>query len=116
MMEEWEYRELIEAVQETYKEFLKRENGDTRKVTARLSDYFYNMGKTEDLIILTVIGEIVLTHEDVFIGLEKRVRSELGAFRAEEYAHELTREELQDLSDRIRNVLQGIEHVKIREN
>ena len=76
-MKDWEYDEIFDAIQETYKELLDKGRG-YRYAIAKLTDEFDNLGKVEDFIVDTAIGEIAITHEQVFVGCIRGITERLG--------------------------------------
>ncbi|EMY4798379.1 TPA: hypothetical protein QCW96_005596 [Bacillus pacificus] len=114
-MKDWEYNELFEAIQETYKELLDEDRG-YKYAIAKLSDEFDNLGKIEDVIVDTVIGEIAIGHDKVFIGLIEGITRRLSKFKDIDASNELTKEEIADLTNRIEKVLVGLSKVEIDYN
>ncbi|ABK85283.1 TPA: hypothetical protein QCR36_001285 [Bacillus cereus] len=114
-MKDWEYNELFEAIQETYKELLDEARG-YKYAIAKLSDEFDNLGKIEDVIVDTAIGEIAIGHDKVFIGLIEGITRRLSKFNPQEAGDELTLEEIKDLSRRINKVIEGLKNVEVDYN
>jgi len=110
-MKDWEYNELFYAIREAYEELLDEERGD-RYAIAKLADEFDNVGKIEDVIVDTAIGEIAVNHHMVFVGRIKGITKRLSMFNLQEAEGELTVEEIKDLSIRINNVIEGLKNVK----
>jgi len=114
-MKDWEDNEIFDAIQETYKELLDEGRG-YRYAIAKLTDEFDNLGKVEDFIVDTAIGEIAITHEQVFVGRISGITERLGEFNQKEAEDALTLEEIKDLSRQINKVIEGLEHVKADHN
>ncbi|MTH55005.1 hypothetical protein GKZ89_16500 [Bacillus mangrovi] len=114
-MEDWEYNELFEAVQETYQDLLD-ENRGYRYALAKLADEFDNLGQIEDYIVDTAIGEIAITHGKVFIGRIEGITNRLKKFSPEKAENQLTSEELEDLEVRINKVVEGLKRVDVDYN
>lgn len=114
-MKDWEYNELFDVIQETYEEFLETGRG-YRYAIARLADEFDRLGKIEDVIADTAIGEIAITHEKVFIGCIEGITRRLSMFNPQEAEGELTEEEIKDLSRRIAKVIEGLKKVEVDYN
>lgn len=114
-MRNWEYNELFNAIQETYEELLD-EKRRYRYAIARLADEFDNLGKIEDLIVDTAIGEIAIGHEKVYGGRIEGITKRLSLFSPQEVEGELTFEEIKDLSMRINKVIEGLKSVEIDYN
>ncbi|MDM5186405.1 Imm3 family immunity protein [Bacillus sp. DX4.1] len=114
-MENWEYNELFEDIKEAYNDFLILNRG-YRYAIARAADEYINLGKIEDVIADTAVGEILLTHDKVFIGYIKGITKRLSKFNPLDAVGELTQEEIRDLSNRIHKVLEGLEKVEIDYN
>ena len=114
-MENWEYNELIEAVQEVYEELLDEDRGH-RYAIARLSEEFDRMGKMEDVIVDTVIGEIAIKNEAVFVGIIAGITRRLSLFNQSDYEGELSTEEMDNLMKRISKVIVGLKNVTIDYN
>lgn len=66
-MEDWEYDELFEAINEDYNDFLILNRGHEYAIARTFIEYI-NLGRIEDFIVDTAIGEILITHDKVFIG------------------------------------------------
>ncbi|MGG0386269.1 Imm3 family immunity protein [Priestia filamentosa] len=114
-MENWEYDELFHTIKEFYEEFIE-ENRGYRYAAARLANEFDNLGKVEDVIADTAIGEIVMTHEKVFVGTVEGITKRLSSFPLEEAIGELSLGEVKDLSQRIERVLKGLREVTVDYN
>lgn len=117
-MEDWKYVELLNAVYETYEDFVARKLS-YKLAFARTSYEFEtvcNEGKTERLLVYTALGEIALTNEKVFIGAIDAIKKELTNANFDDLQHDLTPEEIDDLSKRIDHVLKGLESVQIDYN
>lgn len=111
-MKDWEYNELFHAIQEAYKELLDEDRGYGYAI-AKLADEFDNLGKIEDVIVDTAIGEIAVSHNIVFVGRIEGITKRLNMFNPQEAEDELTLEEIKDLSRRINNVIEGLKNVKV---
>ncbi|WP_283750447.1 Imm3 family immunity protein [Bacillus cereus] len=111
-MKNWEYNELFNAIQEAYEELLDEERG-YRYAIAKLADEFDNLGKIEDVIVDTAIGEIAVDHNIVFVGRIEGIIKRLSMLNPQEAEGELTVEEIKDLSRRINNVIEGLKNIKI---
>ncbi|PFU01750.1 Imm3 family immunity protein [Bacillus thuringiensis] len=114
-MKDWEYNELFDAIQETYEELLDEDRG-YRYAIAKLADEFDNLGKIEDVIVDTAIGEIAIGHEKVFVGRIEGITKRLSMFSPQEAGDELTLEEIKDLSRRINKVIEGLKNVEVDYN
>jgi immunity protein Imm3 of predicted polymorphic toxin system len=114
-MKDWEYNELFGAIQETYEELLDEDKG-YRYAIAKLAEEFDNLGKIEDIIVDTAIGEIAIGHEKVFIGRIEGIIKRLSMFNPQEAGDELTLEEIKDLSRRINKVIEGLKNVEVDYN
>jgi Flp pilus assembly CpaF family ATPase len=115
LVKDWEYNELFDAIQETYEELLDEDRG-YRYAIAKLADEFDNLGKIEDVIVDTAIGEIAIGHEKVFIGRIEGIIKRLSMFNPQEAGDELTLEEIKDLSRRINKVIEGLKNVEVDYN
>ncbi|MED4452068.1 Imm3 family immunity protein [Metabacillus fastidiosus] len=114
-MEHWEYSELFETIHEVYEEFLTENRGHKHAI-ARLVDDFSNLGKVEDIIVDVAIGEIVVTHDKVFIGYVENITKRLSMFNLQEVEGELTKEEINDLLKRINKVIDGLKNAEVDYN
>ena len=114
-MKYWEYNEIFNAIQETYEELLDEGRG-YRYAIAKLTDEFDNLGKVEDFIVDTAIGEIAITHKQVFVGRIRGITGRLGKFNPKEAEDELTLDEIKNLLTRINIVIEGLKHVKVDYN
>ncbi|MCY9027178.1 Imm3 family immunity protein [Priestia megaterium] len=114
-MEDWEYNEIFVAIQDTYEELLDEGRG-YRYAIAKLADEFNNLGKVEDFIVDTAIGEIAISHDQVFVGRIRGITERLGGFNQKEAEDALTLEEIKDLSRRINKIIEGLERVKADHN
>ncbi|PFD97133.1 hypothetical protein COE15_08655 [Bacillus cereus] len=112
-MEDWEYNELIEAVKEVYDNMLNEDRG-YKYATARTFYEFEtvcNEGETENLLVHLAIGEIIVTHPKVFVGVVDTIKKELGNIDRKELEKELVSEEVEDLLTRISNVNHKLKNV-----
>ncbi|RDZ17778.1 hypothetical protein C3744_02475 [Priestia megaterium] len=75
----WEYNEIFDAIQEMYEELLDEGRG-YRYAIAKLADEFGNLGKVEDFIVDTAIGEIAISHDQVFVGRIRGITERLRKF------------------------------------
>ena len=114
-MKHWEYNELFGAVQETYEELLDEKRG-YRYAVAKLADEFDNLGKIEDIIVDTAIGEIIISHDKVYIGRIEGITKRLSMFNPQDAEDELTLQEIKDLSRRINKVIDGLNNVEVDYN
>ncbi|WP_243523085.1 Imm3 family immunity protein [Bacillus pseudomycoides] len=114
-MENWEYNELFETINEAYNDFLTLDRGQ-KDAIARTSYEYINLGEIEDVIVDTAIGEILLTHDKVFIRYIEGITKRLSKFNPLDAMGELTQEEIRDLSNRIHKVLESLEEVEIDYN
>ncbi|MGE7118912.1 Imm3 family immunity protein [Peribacillus sp. NPDC046944] len=114
-MKDWEYNELFEAIQETYEELLEEDRG-YRYAIAKLAEEFDNLGMIEDVIVDTAIGEIAIKHDKVFVGRIEGITRRLSTFNHLNVDDELTKEELNDLSNRIKKVIDGLRNVEVDNN
>ncbi|MEC3606116.1 Imm3 family immunity protein [Bacillus glycinifermentans] len=114
-MEDWTYDELFETIQEMYKEFLSQNRGH-RYAIARIVDDFHNLGELEDIIVDVAIGEILITHDKVFIGYIESIIKNLSMFNAQDAKGELASEEIKDLSRRIDKVIKGLKNAEVDYN
>ena len=114
-MKDWEYNELFDAIQESYEELLDEDRG-YRYAIAKLADEFDNLGKIEDVIVDTAIGEIAIGHDKVFVGRIEVITKRLSMFNPQEAEDELTLEEIKDLSRRINKVIDGLKNVEVDYN
>ncbi|HZH62703.1 MAG TPA: Imm3 family immunity protein [Metabacillus sp.] len=114
-MKDWEYNELFEAIQETYEELLDEDRG-YRYAIAKLADEFDNLGKIEDIIVDTAIGEILIRHGKGFVGRIEGITKRLSKFNQKEAQDDLEIEEINDLSSRINKVIEGLKNVEVDYN
>ncbi|MEV5115325.1 Imm3 family immunity protein [Peribacillus frigoritolerans] len=114
-MKGWEYNELFDAIQETYEELLDEDRGYRYAIT-KLADEFDNLGKIEDVIVDTAIGEITIGHEKVFVGRIEGITKRLSMFNPQEAEDELTLDEIKDLSRRINKVIEGLRNAEVDYN
>lgn len=114
-MENWAYNELFDAIKETYVELLD-EGRSHRYALAKVADEFDNLGKIEDFIVDTAIGEIAISHDSVFVGRIEGVTKRLSRFNPKEAESELTLEEVKDLRIRINKVIEGLNEVEVDQN
>ena len=115
LVEYWGYNELFEAIKEDYNDFLSLNRG-YREAIARLVDEYWNLGEIEDVVRDAAIGEILITHDKVFVGTAERITKCLNMSNPLDAEEELTKEEIADLSNRIKKVLEGLKKVKIDYN
>ena len=115
LVKDWEYNELFDAIQETYEELLDEDRG-YRYAIAKLADEFDKLGKIEDVIVDTAIGEIAIGHEKVFVGRIEGITKRLSMFNPQEAEDELTLEEIKDLSRRINKAIEGLRNAEVDYN
>jgi len=115
LVKDWEYNELFDAIQETYEELLDEDRG-YRYAIAKLADEFDRLGKIEDVIVDTAIGEIAIGHEKVFVGRIEGITKRLSMFNPQEAEDELTLEEIKDLSRRINKAIEGLRNAEVDYN
>jgi hypothetical protein len=114
-LESWEYNELVEAINEDYNKYVKLNRGLEYAIARTVNDYM-NMERVEDFIVDTVIGEILLSKNKVFIGYVEGIKKRLSMFEDLDVTSELTHEEIADLTTRIEKVLDGLSKVEIDYN
>jgi Flp pilus assembly CpaF family ATPase len=114
-MKDWEYNVLFEAIQETYEELLEEGRG-YRYAISKLADEFDNLGKIEDVIVDTAIGEIAIKHDKVFVGRIEGITKRLSMFNPLNEEGELTKDEVNDLSNRINKVKDSLRNVEVDYN
>ena len=114
-MEDWEYNEIFEAIREDYSDYLKLNKGHQYAIARTINDYI-NLGKVEDFIVDTAVGELLLFKDKIFDGYVEGITRRLSMFKDIEGTNELTQEEREDLANRIENVLDGLSKVKIDYN
>lgn len=114
-MKDWEYNVLFEAIQETYEELLEEGRG-YRYAISKLADEFDNLGKIEDVIVDTAIGEIAIKHDKVFVGRIEGITKRLSMFNPLNEEGELTKDEVNDLSNRINKVIDSLRNVEVDYN
>ncbi|MDP5275909.1 Imm3 family immunity protein [Chengkuizengella axinellae] len=114
-MENWDYNELINVINEAYIDFINEGRGYKHAV-ARLVDEFNNLGEIEDFIVDTAIGEILITHKKVFVNTLNRIRKNISSFNHDKAKGELTLEEVANLCRRMEKVLEGLDKVEIDYN
>lgn len=114
-MRDWKYDELLNAVKETYDDFIKEDRNDRLAVAKTFYEFetVCNEGKTENLLVHVALGEIIRTHEKVFVGNYEAIKKELETVDVNQFQNELTSEEMKDLLNRIKKVLDDIENVQI---
>ena len=114
-MEDWEYNEIFEAINEDYNDYLKLNRGHDYAIARTVNEYI-NVGKVEDFIVDTAVGEILLSKNKVFIGYVEGITKRLSMFKDLDVTNELTQEEIADLTNRIEKVLDGLSKVEIDYN
>lgn len=114
-MENWAYDEWFDAIKETYEELLDEGRGP-RNALARVADEFDNLGKLENFIVDTAIGEIAISHDSVYVGRIEGITKRLCKFNPKDAESQLTLEEVKDLTIRINKVIEGLKEVEIDHN
>lgn len=114
-MKDWEYNEIFEVINEDYNDFLTLNRGHEYAI-ARTKNEYVNLGKTEDFIVDTAVGEILLSQDKVYIGYIEGITKRLSMFNPQEAEDELTLEEIQDLSKRINKVIEGLRNAEVDYN
>jgi len=110
-VEDWEYNEIFEVINEDYNEYLKLNRGHEYAI-ARTTNEYTNLGKVEDFIVDTAVGEILLTKDKVFVGYVEGISKRLSKFKDLDVSNDLTQEEIADLTKRIEKVLDGLNKVE----
>lgn len=111
-MEEWGYDEIFKAINEDYNDYLKLNRGHEYAI-ARTSNEYINLGKVEDFIVDTAVGEILLSKDKVYIGYVKGISKRLSLFKDLDVTQELAQGEIADLTNRIEKVLDGLSKIEI---
>lgn len=114
-MKDWEYKEIFAAINEDYNDYLKLNRGHEYAI-ARTNNEYINLGKIEDYIVDTAVGEILLSKDKVFVGYVEGITKRLSMFKDLDITNELTQEEIEDLTNRIEKVLNGLSKVEIDYN
>lgn len=79
-MKEWEYDEIFEAINEDYNNYLELNRGHEYAIARTINEY-RNLGKVEDFIVDTAVGEILLSKNKVFIGYVEGITKRLSMFK-----------------------------------
>ncbi|WP_242214132.1 Imm3 family immunity protein [Bacillus cereus group sp. BfR-BA-01383] len=111
-MKEWGYDEIFQEINEDYNDYLKLNRGHEYAIARTINEYI-NLGKVEDFIVDTAVGEILLSKDKVFIGYVKGISKRLRIFKDLDVTKELTQEEIADLTNRIEKVLDGLSKIEI---
>ncbi|MEK4669315.1 Imm3 family immunity protein [Niallia sp. FSL R7-0271] len=114
-MEDWDYHEIFEAINEEYNDYLKLNRGHEYAIARTVNEYI-NLGKIEDFIVDTAVGEILLSKNKVFIGYVEGITKRLSMFKDLDVTNELTQEEIANLTNRIETVLDGLSKAEIDYN
>ncbi|GIN64610.1 MULTISPECIES: Imm3 family immunity protein [Bacillus] len=112
-MEDWEYSELLEAVREIYDNLLNEDRGYKYAIARTFYEFetVCNEGKTENLLVHLAIGEIILTHPKVFVGVVDTIKKELASIDMKELEKELLSEDVDNLLTRINHVNNKLNNV-----
>ncbi|MBC1502175.1 hypothetical protein HB943_16355 [Listeria weihenstephanensis] len=108
-MKDWEYEELIKAINESYENFLKIGRGEKFAIARAFNEYA-DMGEIEDIITDIAIGEILLYQDKVFIGYIKGITGRLSGVKKDNLKNELSDEQIENLLDRIVVVIKGLKN------
>jgi len=111
-MEDWGYNELIDAVYETYAEYLERGMGP-KEAYVRAGAEFDNLGMVENIIADAVIGKIIIGLGEGLEGTISGIGKRLETFEILSARDELSVAELEDLQRRIQIVLDGFKTVTV---
>ncbi|WP_339255073.1 Imm3 family immunity protein [Paenibacillus sp. FSL P2-0136] len=117
-MDDWEYEELFEAVNRNYNNYLEQNLSD-QLALARTSYDFETVRKEgilEDIIVSTAMGEIILSHQKVFIGNLNSIEELLINYNPNELSGLISIEDLTDLTTRINNVLISLKELPVDYN
>lgn len=114
-MKGWKYFELFEAINEDYIDYFKINRGHEYAIARTFNEYI-NLGKLEDFIVDTAVGEILLSKNKVFIGYVEGITNRLSSFKDVNVTDELTQAEIADLTNRIEKVLEGLSKIEIDYN
>lgn len=112
--------ELVENINEAYKEFMEKDRGE-RYAIARLFEEFdtYNNGDlVEDIVVNMAIGEIIIEQDSVFKGNLECIKKSLNKYEnvKEELKNEITEQGLEEITIRVNNVLNMLEKMNIDTN
>lgn len=114
-MEDWGYSEIFEVINEDYNDYLKLNRGHEYAIARTINEYI-NLGKIEDIIVDTAVGEILLTKDKVFVGYVEGISKRLRTFKDVDVTNALTEEEIADLTSRIENVINGLNNIPVDYN
>lgn len=115
-----EINELVENINESYKEFMEKNRGE-RYAIARLFEEFdtYNNGDlAEDFVVNMAIGEIIIEQDSVFKGNLECIKKSLNKYEniKDELKNEITEQELKEITIRVNNVLNMLEKMNVDTN
>lgn len=117
-MQHWKYQELLEAVQDTYNEELHTNRGYEYALARTFYEFetVCNEGKTEDIVVHTAIGQIVLKHPKISRDIVDILKKKLSSFHVTDIEHTLSSDEVKDLSNKTKKFLQKIPQIPIENN
>ncbi|AIQ56709.1 Imm3 family immunity protein [Paenibacillus borealis] len=117
-MDDWEYQELFEAVNRNYSTYLEKKLNNQHALARTSYDFetVRNEGKVENIIVSAALGEIISSHQSVFIGNLNSIEELLGEFNPDELLGLISGEDLADLTTRIKNVLISLKEMPIDYN
>lgn len=114
-MEDWDYDELNETVKRVYDRLLNKSKGYKYAIARTFNEFetVCNEGETERLIVHLIIGEIILTHPKVYVGIVDVLRKELEYIDKNKLEKDLTLSERENLLVRIHNVQCNLDNVML---
>ena len=119
-MQDWEYNELIECINETFNDYKDKGYSNLDAGSYTIEDYWYNkedQNVIENLIIITNILKILLEDNNrVFIGTIDLFEKILSIVSFESIKNVLTEDEMKNLECDIRIVKSLIENANIEYN
>ena len=108
----YEYEEITRDIRDSYQDLISQNEGKERAII-RIYHDFDNMGKVEDIIVDVAVGELMIEEKVRLAKSINFISKNLSAFDPAIVGDELTKEEFEDLTRRIENVLNGFKTLEI---
>ena len=111
-MKHWKYKELNQAVYESYNEFLKA-GKNPKEAYVRAGDEFLKSGDLEDAIVLLVLGEIMILNGEGSHNYIEAIKDKFISYDFDKAIAELSKDEFEDFQQRSNKVLMDLNEVKV---
>lgn len=117
-MKNWNYKELVEAIEESYELGLDQGRSDQQAIGGVSEDFFFypiEENLVENLVSLTQILKLCIRHLNyIFEGTKNTFEEQFSLVSEELLSRELTQVEIKELKSEIDYVMSHLKVVEIR--